>query len=175
MTFSAFGVTNRKRTPGSVKRIGYKAFIEPSSDVRAFIGDYLNDNVFSLNQDHVLGVLSQVTSGDASMYFNGTNFIDKNGEIVFIQDYDRILVIISIQDRNITFPNLFLTFKNFEVLDMNGYDITMSGRVDGKLDITGTASTINITGISEALILNRTVATLNFTGSGTVIDNGVLV
>lgn len=174
MSFSAFGITNRKRTPASVKRIGYKAFIEPSAQVRAYIGDYLNDNIFSINCDHVLGTSSQVTADEATMYYNGSNFIDKNGEVVFIRDYDRIIIAMTTQNISIVFPDKFLILKNFVELDMNGYDITIPGRVDGELNLTNAGSDLNISGQAEALIVNWSLITINFTGSGSIISNGVL-
>jgi len=165
-----FAITNRKRVPKAVRIPGYKAF-----GVRSYYGDYLNDNLYKLIQDHVLGTEADVIAGDADVYYDGTNFRNSADGIVTFTAYDRIMLIMSALERSIVFPNVFLYLYTTAAVSLATFDITVPGIVDGQIDITGAAGTLIVSGVSNILTVTRTTATLSFTGKGTVIDNGVLM
>lgn len=185
MPFSPFGINYRSYISGIARSIGYKVF-QPFqiAKIRSHFAEFFNQSLFKCSQDHVLGTQTQFNNGFATIYYNGSEFIGFTeltrkllfGRIGVIEfaDYDRILMIVDTLGADITFPDKFLYINNFNELDMNGYDITISGRVDGEITLTGSGSTLNLSGQPEGLIVNSSLITINHTGTGSYFDNGVL-
>ena len=183
--FKPYGIKNRSYLSKNARRDGYK-FFQPFQilQIRSHFAEYFDQPIFACNQDHILGTQTQFNNGLATIYFDGSNFVGFTeltnkllfGKIGVIQffEYDRITIIIDTLDVNITFPDKFLYINNYNELNMDGYDITIQSRIDGEINLTGSGSDLNLSGQPEGFIVNWSLITINFTGSGSIFSNGVL-
>ena len=183
--FQPFGIKNRSYLTRNIRKDGYKSLTPVGSSIhRPYVSEFFDQIFFTCGQNHVLGTQTQFSNGFATIYYDGSNFIGFNelskhllkgtNSLVQLKDYDRITIIIDTLGSDITFPDKFLYINNHNILDMNGYDITITGRVDGEINLTGSGSTLNLSGQPEGLIVNSSLITINHTGTGSYFDNGVL-
>lgn len=184
MGFLQYGIKYRSYLIGNVRSLGYKAFQEPNCDFRGFFGELFDEALFALNSDHVLGTESQFLAGLCTVYYDGSGFkgftaltrkqnpqtSNQAVDVVF-DDYDRITIIIETLDQSITFPEKFLILTNHNVLDLDSNSVSIPGRIDGSINITN--GTLNLSGISEVFSVNNSSVTINHTGSGSYLTNGI--
>lgn len=179
-----YSIRRRSYIPASCRREGYKAFLGLDGVYRGHFGEWFDQAIFNINFDHVLGTIAQYRAQLATCYFDGTyfqgitdltrKFYYDETRILEFADYDRIFLAIDTLDISIAFPNKFLFINSSSEVDMNGFDITIPGRVDGEVTLTGAGSTLYLSGQPEGFIINNSLITINHTGSGSFLDNGVL-
>ena len=132
-----------------------------------------NQLLYEIHRDHVLGTAAQLTANDCTIKWNGSNFVDKNGATVTIQDGDRIEIIGLDDDVDLSADDLVLFSQSGVDLDSN--TLTLSGIVSGNLNVIN--GTVNVTGHSDELkIIHDGTITLTFpsTASGALFNNGDL-
>lgn len=153
MPYKAFGVENRLPIPAAVKKAGTAYFGN-----KGFPGQYHNSAMFEAVQDHILGTESQTkTLGEASIWYDGSVFKDKDDATVVLVDYDRINIVIDTMERDIVFPDVKLEFIAHSLVDLNNYDMTVVGECVGRIELFDSerVGILNISGQSNALKTKR--------------------
>lgn len=170
MPFQPYCITERSPLTDAIRSAGFKNY-----GVEGFPGSIFNEIVFKSNQDFVLGSSSQVTAGDADIYYDSSVFRDINADPIVLSDFDRITVILTTLTESITFPAVQLNIKNHIELDMDGFNMEIQDVITGVLNIAGSGSVLTVSGQSNMLVVNHSVATVSFTGSGSLISNGTVI
>ncbi|MCK5613468.1 hypothetical protein KAR91_66980 [Candidatus Pacearchaeota archaeon] len=143
-----------------------------------FVKNYFNDvsDITSVLENHKLGTEAQVTSGDATIWYNDTAgvFKDADDATVTLVDYDRVAMIVDTADQDIDFPaGKEIVFVPYDAVDLDSNTLNLDGTYSGELRVDN--GTVVITGLCHGLRINGT-ATVNTTSmTGTVIVNGVLI
>jgi len=89
----------------------------------------LNQLLFEIHRDEVLGTSSQLTAGDCTIAWDGTKFIDKDSAEVTIEDGKRIEIVGTSLSADIEFSanRLHIFMKGGSEFNLNGYKIIISG------------------------------------------------
>lgn len=152
MALKQFGIKNRTALTDTVRRSGFDSF-----GTKAPYGGYYNEMMFKSVADYALGTQDQVkVQGLADVYYASTNdFRDINDAIVSFVANDRINIVIDQLERDIVFPATKLIFQAHSLVDMNGFDITVAGETEGRIELTNFGSNVlNISGQSNGLKTN---------------------
>lgn len=119
-----FGIINKLPVPDTIRKNGTTG----SFGNNGFPGNYMDQLLFEVHQDHVLGSSSQLALNACTMRWNGTNYVDKSAAIVSFSNYDRISIVGSdILTANMVLPSI----AGLKMRSINGAELRLgiaSGR-----------------------------------------------